>query len=121
MTTINNINPTIDKTVRVFDSFYSYEQFVPAQEYDIVNSFFASVIPNPAAAGNFTMSLFRIANTTGVPALTLLDQIQANGTSAIELTQTFSYYLNNLRSPATLLGFGATATPNQYAARNVLA
>lgn len=121
MSTVNNINPRVDNTVRVFDSFYGYEEFVPAGEYDLVNSFFRSVVPDRLAAGNFTISLFRIATTTQTPVLTLLQQIQANGTTAIQLTQTLTYYLNNLRSPATLLGFGAETAPNQYTARNVLA
>lgn len=121
MATVNNINRNIDNTVRVFDSFYGYEEFVPAAEYDVVNSFFRSVVPDPLAAGNFAISLFRIAGTTQTPVLTLLQTIEQNGTTAIQLTQTLTYYLNNLRSPATLLGVGAVVAPNQYTARNVLA
>ena len=83
--------------------------------------FFRSVINDPVAAGNFAVSLFRIANYTQTPVLTLLQEIENNGTSAIELTQTLTYFLNALRSPATLLGVGVVATPNQYTARNVLA
>jgi pyruvate/2-oxoacid:ferredoxin oxidoreductase alpha subunit len=121
MSTINNINPKIDTTVRVFDSFYSYEEFVSQAEYDVVYSFFRSVIPDAMAAGNFTMSLFRIASETQTPVLTLLQNIEANGTTAVQLTQSLTYYLNNLRSPATLLGLGVVSAPNQYTARNVLA
>jgi len=36
------------------------------------------------------------------------------------LTQTLCYYLNNMRNASTLLGFGASVTPNYYTARNVL-
>lgn len=121
MTTINTINPKIDNTVRVFDNFYEYEQFVPAAEYDVVNSWFRAVVPDRQAANNFTTSLFRISNSSGTPVLTLLQQIQENGTSQIELTRSLTYFLNNLRSPATLLGFGAVTAPNFYTARNVLA
>lgn len=117
--TINALNPKIDNTVRVFDSFYRYEENVNAEEYDIVNSFFRTIVVDQVAAGNFTVSLFRIASETQTPVLTLLQEIQANGTSQLELTQTLTYYLNNLRSPATLLGYGVVATPNQYTARNV--
>lgn len=121
MSTVNNINPRIDTTVRIFDSFYNYEEFVPAPEYDVVYSFFKSVIPDSLAAGNFTVSLFRIASETRTPVMTLLQNIEENGTTAIQLTQTLTYYLNNLRSPATLLGVGVVTAPNQYTARNVLA
>jgi len=47
----------------------------------------------------------------------LLQQIQ--GQSQAELNLTLAYYLNNIRSPATLLGINATTTPNYYVARNV--
>jgi hypothetical protein len=90
---------------------------VPASEYDIVYSFFRSVFTTADAAGNFTVSLFRIASQTQTPVLDLLNEMEDK--TQIEVTSTLSYYLNNLRSPATLLGVGATVTPNYYTARNV--
>jgi hypothetical protein len=117
MSTINAINPKIDLSVRVFDEFYNFSQQVPASEYDIVYSFFRSVFTTAEAAGNFTVSLFRIATETGTPVLDLLNEMEDQ--TQIEITSTLSYYLNNLRSPATLLGVGATVTPNYYTARNV--
>lgn len=119
--TINAINPKVDQTVRIFDNFYEYEEYVPSEQYDIVNSFFRTIFLDPEAAGNFTVSLFRIASETRTSVLTLLQEIQANSTTQLEVSQTLTYYLNNLRSPATLLGFGVTATPNFYTARNVAA
>jgi hypothetical protein len=117
MNTVNAINPKVDLTVRVFDKFYSYEQNVPASEYDIVNSFFRSVFVSAEAAGNFTVSLFRIASETGTPVLTLLAEIENKG--QLEITSTLAYYLNNMRSSSSLLGLGAIVTPNYYTARNV--
>ena len=118
MSTVNYANYKKDLTVRVFDSFYDYDTSVPAEEYDIVYSYFASVMPKKAA-GNFTVSLFRVAQETGTPVLTILSNIQSQ--DSIQLTLTLTYYLNGLRSGSTLLGFGATVTPNYYTARNVLA
>ena len=117
MSTINAINPKIDLSVRVFDEFYNFSEQVPASEYDIVYSFFRSVFTTADAAGNFTVSLFRIASQTQTPVLDLLTEMEDK--TQIEVTSTLSYYLNNLRSPATLLGVGATVTPNYYTARNV--
>jgi hypothetical protein len=117
MSTINAINPKIDLSVRVFDEFYNFSEQVPASEYDIVYSFFRSVFTTSEAAGNFTVSLFRIASQTQTPVLDLLNEMEDQ--TQIEITSTLSYYLNNLRSPATLLGVGATVTPNYYTARNV--
>jgi len=116
--TVNSINTNVDLTVRIFDQFYSYEQFVAVEEYDAVHSFLRSVFTTDQAAGNFTVSLFRIASETGTSVLNILANLEGQG--QIQLTQTLAYYLNNMRSSSTLLGFGASVTPNYYTARNVL-
>jgi hypothetical protein len=116
--TVNTINDNVDLTVRIFDQFYNYEQFVSAEEYDIVYSFLRSVFTTDQAAGNFTVSLFRIADETGTNILSILAALEGQG--QLQLTQTLAYYLNNMRSGSTLLGFGASVTPNFYTARNVL-
>lgn len=117
--TVNALNTNVDLTVRIYDQFYAYEQFVNAEEYDLVYSYMRSVFTTDIAAGNFTVSLFRIAGQTGTSVLTLLNSIQS--LDSIQLTLTLTYYLNNLRSGSTLLGFGASVVPNYYTARNVLA
>lgn len=118
MSTVNYPNYNKDLTVRIFDNFYDYDVDVPAAEYDIVNSYFVSVMTTKQAAGNFTVSLFRVAEETGIPALTLLDEFK--GDNGMNLNVNLAYYLNSVRSRATLLGVGAAVTPNFYQARNVL-
>ena len=118
MSTVNYTNPNKDLTVRLFDQFYSYEVDVPANEYDVVFSYFSSVMTTRQAAGSFTMSLFRVAQNTGIPALTLLKEFQ--GQNGVDLSASLAYYLNSIRSRATLLGVGSTVVPNFYQARNVL-
>lgn len=118
MSTVNYTNPNKDLTVRIFDQFYNFEVDVPANEYDVVFSYFSSVMTTRQAAGNFTMSLFRVAQNTGIPALTLLNEFQ--GQNGVDLSASLAYYLNSIRSRATLLGVGSPATPNFYQARNVL-
>ena len=117
MGSVNYANPNIDQTVKIFDRFYNYEVDVPVLEYDAVYSFFKSIYGTAEAAGNFTVSLFRVAQQSAIPVMDLLQQIQ--GQSQAELNLTLAYYLNNIRSPATLLGINATTTPNYYVARNV--
>jgi hypothetical protein len=117
MSTINYSNPRTDQTVRIFDQFYAYETVVPADEYDTVNSYFKSVFKTTEAAGNFTITLFRMAQQSDIPVMELLQQIQ--GQALPELTLTLAYYLNGLRSKSTLLGVNASVTPNYYVARNV--
>lgn len=116
---INFTNYNIDQTVRVFDSFYDYDVNVPAAEYDLVYSFFLKEMSDRTAAGNFTVSLFRVAENTGIPALTLLQEFE-QGTTGMGLNITMAYYLNSIRSRATLLGVGVPVQPNFYAARNVI-
>jgi len=119
MSDINSPNPTIDRTVQIFDKFYNYNAGVPASEYDVVYSYFESVFGTSMAAQNFTTTLFRIANQTNVPVMVLLQQMQ--GQSAPQITLTMAYYINTNSSPSTMLGLNAVATPNYYVARNIVA
>ena len=118
MGTVNAINPAVDLTVRVFDDFYNFAIEVDANTWDIVNSYMLSVFRTAEAAENFSTTLFRIADETEVPVLDILAQLQ--GLDTIQLTATLAYYLNGLRSPATLLGVDSPVTPNVFVARNVL-
>jgi hypothetical protein len=119
MASINYTNYNIDQTVRVFDAFYDYDVNIPVGDYDIVNSYFKSVMTTKQAADNFTASLFRVAQDTNIPPLTLLQTFQASG-EQLDLNINMAYYLNSIRSRATLLGVGIPVAPNFYAARNVI-
>lgn len=116
--TVNYTNTNVDLTVRVFDSFYGYDVNVPANEYDIVNSFFKSVMDDVKTAGNMTVSLFQVAEQTKIPVLTLLDSMK--GRNKIDININMAYFLNSIRSRTTLLGVNAPSTPNFYAARLVI-
>lgn len=118
MASVNYTNYNQDLTVRVFDRFYDYDVNVPAAEYDIVYSYFLTQMKTKQAAGNFTVSLFRVAEETKIPPLTLLKEFE--GTTGVNLNVSLAYYLNQIRSKATLLGVSTPVTPNFYAARNVV-
>jgi pyruvate/2-oxoacid:ferredoxin oxidoreductase alpha subunit len=124
MGTVNYNNPNLDLTVRVFDNFYKYDANVPAQEYDIVYSYFLTQMTTARAAGNFTSSLFRVAQETNIPVLTLLSQFQSGsqttGSAGINLDVQMAYFMNQVRSRATLLGVSVPVTPNFYSVRNVV-
>lgn len=117
MSTINEINTNIDQTVRIYDQFYNYSENVPSAEYDIVLSYFKSVFNTVEQAETFTVAIFRVAQESGEDALTILDQMQ--GLNGPQLTATLCYYLNSVRSSATLLGVLEPAAPNYWTARNV--
>lgn len=117
--TINTLNPNIDLSVQIFDNFYRYKDSVPAQEYDVVLSYFRSVFKTLNQAKNFTTTLFRVSASSGIPAMTLLEQIQAAGNNLPQVTLTFAYYLNTLQSASTMLGVKTPYTPNFYTARNI--
>jgi len=114
---VNAINTKTDLTGQIFDRFYGYEQQVPVDAYDAVLSYFKSVFGSPEAAGNFTVSVFRVSHQTGIPVMDLLQQFQ--GQSAPEITLTLAYYLNGIRSSSTLLGVNVPTQPNLYVARNI--
>ena len=123
MASINYTNYNIDQTVRVFDTFYDYDVDIPVGDYDVVNSYFRSVMTTKQAADNFTSSLFRVAQDTNIPPLTLLQAFQAGNTNndpGLSLNLNMAYYLNSIRNRATLLGVGIAVAPNFYAARNVV-
>ena len=120
MSSVNYANQKTDQTVRVFDDFFGFSINVESNDYDAVNSYFKSIYKDPVAAGNFTVTLFRIANEQNIDVLTLLRQIQTSSTSA-ELDKTIAYYLNNMRSNSTLVGVSERTQPNYYVARNVRA
>ena len=120
MSTVNYTNPNIDLTVRVFDRFYSFDVNVSAAEYDVVFSFFKKLMGNNTAAGNFTASLFKVAQDTNIPVLTLLNELQGQSTNTMNLNVNLAYYLNTIRSRATLLGVGRPVVANFYASRNVI-
>lgn len=117
MATVNYRNLKTDLTVQIFDQFYGYTTEVPVDEYDAINSYFESVFGTAEAAGNFTVSVFRIAELSGTEPLTILGSLQ--GQSGPQLTATLAYYLNGLRSASTLLGINVPTQPNYYVAHNI--
>jgi len=117
MASVNAVNNKTDLTVQIFDRFYGYQQQVPVDAYDAVLSYFKSVFGSREAAGNFTVSVFRISHATNIPVMDLLQQFQ--GQSAPEITLTLAYYLNSIRSRSTLLGLNVPTQPNFYVARNI--
>lgn len=117
MGSVNIPNSKIDQTVQIFDRFYGYQQHVPVDQYDAVLSYFKSVFESSESAGNFTVSVFRISQQTGIPVMNLLQQFQ--GQSAPEITLTLAYYLNGIQSSSTLLGVNVPVQPNYYVSRNI--
>jgi hypothetical protein len=115
--TVNYSNPKVDQSVKIFDEFYNYAAVVPADEYDAVYSYFRSVFDTDLAAGNFTVTVFRVAQQSSIPVMDLLQSFQSK--SKPELTLTLAYYLNGLRSKSTLLGLNQATQSNFYVARNV--
>lgn len=117
MGTINYTNVNTDSTVKIFDEFYAYSVSVPVDAYDAVRSYFASVFGTGEAADNFTVTLFRVAETSNTPIMTLLQQIQ--GQTGPDLSLTLAYYINGTRSNSTLLGINVATQPNYYVAHNI--
>jgi hypothetical protein len=117
MANINNFNSGTDLTVQIFDNFYDYQQSVSAPEYDVVHSYLLNVFKNETQAGNFTVTMFRMANASGIPVTELLQSLQ--GLAKPQITLTFAYYLNTLQSASTMVGIQQPVVPNYYVAHNI--
>jgi hypothetical protein len=109
---------SLDQTVRIFDSFYSFNTIVNAADYDIVHGYFISVCSTKNIADNFTAVFFRVAQETGIPVLDLLDQVK--GKKKMEMNQTLAYYLNSFKSKTSLYGIAIIPRSNQSVARNIV-
>ena len=109
----------LDRTVRIFDSFYNYTASVDANQYEVVYSYFLSVCQSRNTAKNFTAMLFRIASTVGENPMTLLEYLQGTN-DKLQATRLMIYYLNSLKSKTTLYGINAYPTPNESIQRNIV-
>lgn len=113
-------NESLDRTVKIFDAFYNTNLTIPADQYDIVFSFFQSVCSTKAIAENYTVILFFIAQDAGVNAMSLLENIKGNTRNKIEINKVMAYYLNSFKSKTSLYGVGQIPRPSQPVARNVV-
>ena len=123
--TIDNSALSLDRTVRIFDSFYSNQLVVPFNEFDMVNGYFLSVCTSTTVAKNFTYLFFLIAQKTNTPVFNLLAQISKgthpDGISGLlQMNSLICYYLNGFKSKTSLYGISVIPQPNQNAARNVV-
>lgn len=119
MANIIDNRTSLDNTIRIYDSFYSVNMVVGADQFDIVYGYFTSVCDTKNIAANFTAFLFRIAQETGIDVLELLAQIQGTG-SKLQMNKVLAYYLNSFKSRTSLYGTGNVPQPNLPIARNIV-
>lgn len=118
MASINTTNYRKDLTVRVYDDFYKFDTEVPVSEYDAVHSYFLRECDTAQQAGNMTVAVFQIAAETNTPVMNLLKTFE--GSTGINIDIQIAYWMNLIRSRATLLGVTTVPQPNFYAVRNVV-
>jgi hypothetical protein len=110
-----------EQTVQIFNSFYTADLVVPANEWDVVYSYFVGTSVSRATASSFASVLFRIAQESGVEVMTLLEDIQGkSNNNTLALSQTMAFYLNLVRTKTALYGVSTVPSPNQTVQRNVL-
>lgn len=105
-------------TQQVFDSFYQINLTVPADQWEIVLSWFRSICATEQIAQNFTGYVFIISNNTKINPLDLLNQLQ--GLTGIEIDAVMAFYLNNVKTKSALYGVANLLTPNRYVQRNII-
>ena len=109
---------SVDKTVRIFDNFYTTQLVVNATDYDVIYSFFKGVTTDTKIAGTYTALLFRIAQEGGYNVMSLYDTLKGTE-STIQLTQEMAYYLNTLKSKTSLDGIGILPKTHEAVHRKV--
>lgn len=110
---------SLDKTVRIFDNFYTTKLVVNGTDYDVVYSYFKGVTPNKKIAENFTALMFRIAQEGGYNIMSLMDVIKGTE-NKLQLNQVIAYYLNTFKTKNALYGIGIVPKPNEAVQRNVV-
>lgn len=108
----------LDNTIKIFDSFYSFNLVVGPDQYDIVHGYFLSICKTRQIADNFTAVMFRISQETGVPVLELLNQIK--GVTKMQMNQVMAYYLNSFKSRTSLYGISIIPKSNEPVQRNIV-
>jgi len=86
--------------------------------WSYVYNFFRKSTVDPTAAETLALSVYKIAAQTRVSPLTIVQSME--GQDGIKLNTTMSYYMNGIRSNATLIGVETAKKPNFYAGRSVL-
>lgn len=119
MASIQDNRSNIDRTVRIFDSFYNVDLIIDGNQFDVVFSYFYETSGSKKIAGNFTGLLFRLSQMTGINVLTLLQELKGMP-NQLQVNKTIAYYLNSLKSKTALYGIGNVPVPNLPVARNVV-
>lgn len=120
MALITTQNQSVDRTVKIFDNFYNKSIQVPVNQYDVVLSYFKGVCETETIAQNFTAFFFRVAQQSGIDAITLLENIKGTTKNKLELNQVLAYYLNSFKSKHSLYGVAVIPRPVQPVSRNVV-
>lgn len=114
-----------DRTVEIFDNFYNQELIVPADQWDVVYSFFLGgqnkkTESAKRTAAQFATVLFRIAQESGTDIMVFLDYMRGIGDNKLKLNAEMAFYLNLLRTKTALYGVANQPAPNQAVQRNVI-
>jgi len=119
MPIFNTERNDLDRTVKIFDSFYAKQLVIPSNDFDVVYGYFSSVCKTKQIAANFTAVFFRVCQESGISPMDFLQQIK--GTSnKLQMNSIITYYLNSFKSKTTLYGISIIPKANQNVARNVV-
>lgn len=110
----------LDRTVRIFDSFYATDLRVNTNQFDIVHGYFTTVCTTKDIANNFTVMLFRVSQQTGIDAVTLIEELRGKNNTKLQMNEKMAYYLNGLKSKTSLYGVSSIPQPVVPVARNIV-
>ena len=107
-----------DRTLSTFNTYNEAQLQVNAATYEVVLSFFSGLTTSAKTAKSYAENLFKIAQATGIDAMTLLDTFEAD--DKLKVTLTMAYYLNSFSDKTVLYGASDIVAPNHTVARNIV-
>ena len=116
--TLNDVVYDDAKNIQPIEDFGENPIEVNGGEYDYILGFFTKSMKDPIAAQNFTLQIYQVARQADISPLDIIQTME--GQTGLELNASLAYYLNGIRSNATLLGVQNIIPPNFYAGRSVL-
>jgi len=114
----SNEKVNTDRNLKFVSEYNSPPAEINGNEWDYVLGFFKKMTSDAYTADNFALSIFQVSKDTGFSVTDIIQTME--GQTGMQLSASLAYYLNSIRSSATLLGVKSIPKPNFYAGRSVL-
>jgi hypothetical protein len=109
---------TTNKTVAVFDSYYTAPLELDASTFDAIKGFFSSRNFGDVSAEAIAVLLIKQAKKDNLNPMSLLDTLK--GLDSVDLSALVAEIMNYNRLKTSFLGYATKFTPHNEIVRNIL-